>query len=199
MADENDNKENKKVPRDFHKTIVIPSGSLNPLQMIFDQFMAQHGRFGFQHAEEDVRYIPLPYKPDEQDFLLTKKPWRLMLELYTDDDKRMVIGIDLYGDLIFGRGESRPGRIILDLDPFGAEDFGVSREHAMLRPTSTRLYLIDQGSTNRTSVNGATSGAGVATTLKNEDMINLGNMVIMLRIIRTPQDAVSEEDGATTD
>ena len=80
----------------------------------------------------------------------------------------MYMGLDLYGDVILGRGDSHPGRIIVNLEPYGARDLGVSREHVMLRPTPTRLFAIDQGSTNRTTVNGVPSGRGIATELRDE-------------------------------
>ncbi len=101
----------------------------------------------------------------------------------------MYLGVDLYGDVVLGRGSSRPGRIVLDLEPYGALEHGVSREHLMLRPTPDRLFAIDQGSTNRTTVNGMPSGVGVATTLTGDDLLSLGEMAIALRVVTRPADA----------
>jgi hypothetical protein len=58
----------------------------------------------------------------------------------------------------------------------------------MLRPTVNRLYIIDQGSTNQTVVNGVPSGRGVASPLSDECMISLGNLLMMLHIVKRPTD-----------
>lgn len=181
MSEQNINNDNES-----NKTHVIPTASFNPLQQIFERFMAQHNKFGFQTSDADLVFHPLPFMPEEDDTFLLKQPWRLMLELYTNEDERMILGIDLYGDIVLGRGESRPGRIILDLDPYGAQHMGVSREHAMLRPTATKLYVIDQGSTNGTTINGSISGRGVASSVKDDDIVNLAKMMVMIKVVKEP-------------
>lgn len=160
-----------------------------PLETIYSRFIAHHTPFGFQtRNDRDVTFHPMPYKPDAGDTYLLKEPWRVMLELYVED-QRMVVGLDLYGDLILGRGQSRPGHIVLNLDEYNAQSLGVSREHTMIRPTKSQLYVIDQGSTNGTVVNGAPSGRGVATPLKHEDLLRLGNLVLMVYILAKPSTA----------
>ncbi len=171
---------------DTNKTHVIPTASFNPLQQIFERFMSQHNKFGFQTTDEDLVFHPLPYAPSKDDTFLLGAPWRLKLELYTHENERMLLGVDLYGDIVLGRGDSRPGRIILDLDPFGASNMGVSREHAMLRPTATKLYVIDQGSTNGTTINGSISGRGVASAIQDDDIVNLAKMMVMIKVIAEP-------------
>lgn len=171
------------------ETFVLPMGISAALNNIYARFMANHMPFGFQARGEEIIYHPVPYRPDPGDPLLLAAPWRIELELYADE-QRQVLGLDLHGDLILGRGASRPGRIILDLDPYGAHDLGVSREHLMLRPTRTRLFVLDQGSTNGTTVDGVTSGRGVATPLLDAAMLSLGNMVLMLRVIARPETAL---------
>jgi len=171
------------------ETFILPMGVAQAIDAIYNRFMAHYTPFGFQPRGEEIKYHPLPYKPEPDDPLLLVQPWRIELELHTDV-QRKVLGLDLYGDVVLGRGPSRPGRIILDLDDYGAHELGVSREHLMLRPTRTRLFAIDQGSTNGTTINGATSGRGMAIALHNDDMIALGNMVLLLRIIKKPDTAL---------
>lgn len=180
MSDENAN--------DSQETSVIRGSALEPLNTVFERFMANQRPFGFQAQQGQLEYVPIPYKPDKGDAMLLPEPWRIMLELYADDQRR-VLGLDLYGDLILGRGESRVGRIIFDLDPYKAQEMGVSREHVMLRPTRTHLFALDQGSTNGTTVNSAPSGRGVATILKNQDLLALGSLLLVLHIVAKPDTA----------
>ena len=171
---------------DMSETYVIrESNALDAIKTVFERFMSHQMPFGFNAQTEPDTYHALPYKPESNDELLLEEPWRIILELYQQNE-RMTLGIDLYGDIIFGRGESRPGRIILNLDPHDAQKLGVSREHAMLRPTANRLFLIDQGSTNGTTLNGASSGRGMASAVKHEDIIALGNMMLMVKILKKP-------------
>ena len=180
MADEKD-----KQPR-MDETFVLPKGAaFDPLNQIYDRFLAHYTPFGFQKRDEDLVFHPMPFIPEEDDPILLASPWRIILELYAEE-RRMMMGLDLYGDVILGRGESRPGRILIDLEDYGARKLGVSREHVMLRPTTNKLFAIDQGSTNQTTINGSPAGRGVAVPLKDQDLLNLGNMVIMLHVESTP-------------
>jgi pSer/pThr/pTyr-binding forkhead associated (FHA) protein len=88
--------------------------------------------------------------------------------------------------VVLGRtlGDVRPD---LDLTPFGADEAGVSRKHALLRPSSTNLFLVDLGSMNGTFHNGRKLGIGVAQTLKDKDVITLGAMHIAIRIVGRPE------------
>lgn len=178
-------------PKPDETTVIASMPQDSSIGTIYSRFIAHHTPFGFQSRDESVQFHPLPYKPEPDDTLLLNQPWRVMLEMF-QDERRMVLGIDLYGDVFLGRGQSRPGHILLNLDEYDAQGRGVSREHALLRPTQTHLYLIDQGSTNGTVVNGAASGRGVATGLKNEDLLRLGNLVLMVYIVSKPGDLKPE-------
>jgi len=167
------------------ETSIIKGNAIDPLNSIFEKFMASHTPFGFTPQQDELVFHPIPYVPEPDEKRLLMEPWRVILELYADD-QRKVLGLDLHGDLILGRGESRVGRIIFNLDPYNAASMGVSREHLMLRPTKTHLFAIDQGSTNGTTVNGAASGRGVATILKDQDLLSLGNMLLQIKMVAKP-------------
>jgi hypothetical protein len=172
-------------PPNSQETFVMKGSAIDPLNTMFERFLANQSPFGFQGEQDAIEFHPMPYRPEEGDTMLLAQPWRIMLAL-SANDRRMIVGLDLYGDLVLGRGDSRPGRIILNLDPYEAMNQGVSREHLMLRPTKTHLFAIDQGSTNGTMINGAPSGRGVATPLKDQDLISLGNFLVQLRIEAKP-------------
>ena len=181
MTDSTDN------PNLSDETFVISTeNAADVMTTIFSRFIADYKPFGFERAGAEITYHPLPYKPDPNDEYLLQTPWRIKLEMQTDQDKTMIVGLDLYGDITLGRGESSEGRIILDLEPYGAKELGISREHLMLRPSERRLFAIEQGSTNGSSINGVAAGRGIVIELHNEDLIALGNMILILRIISTP-------------
>lgn len=175
-------------PQANQETSIVKGSAVDPLNTIFERFMSNYTPFGFHVQTHEVEYHALPYKPEEDEKILLTQPWRVVLEMNVEE-RRMVVGLDLYGDVILGRGESRPGRIILNLEPYNAQAMGVSREHAMLRPTKTHLYAIDQGSTNGTTVNGTLCSRGIAISLKNDDMLALGNMLLVVHILNKPDTA----------
>ena len=93
------------------------------------------------------------------------------------------LGLDILGDAVIGRGRIADQPIDLDLDPYGAVEQGVSRRHALLRPTADQLYLIDLGSTNGTMRNGESLRPGITCALSQNDLIVLGQLSFRLRII----------------
>jgi hypothetical protein len=98
------------------------------------------------------------------------------------------LGIEVVGDIVLGTVRQPTDAPDLDLSTYGADDKGVSRRHAVLRPTKSSLYLIDLKSTNGTSVNGVTAGNGVAIELQNRDGVSLGALTFMIKILASPSD-----------
>lgn len=177
------------------ETFIVAAGQADRLNAIFERFLAFHTPFGFQSQVDKLVYHALPYKPAPEDDLLLKQPWRIRFELYVNQ-KRMHMGLDLYGDVILGRGVSSPGEIVVNLDQYDGAAMGVSRRHLRLRPTSRHIFAIDQESTNGTTVNGMRLGRGMARALDDEDLLNLGNMVLMLRIISRPDPQTAGTTGS---
>lgn len=167
------------------QTFIVSNQQSDRINAIFERFLDYYTPFGFQSKVEGLKYYSLPYKPGEDDDLLLTEPWRVRMELYVNH-KPMHMGLDLYGDVILGRGKSKPGQIIVNLETYDALELGVSRQHVLFRPTTRHLFAIDQGSTNGTIVNGIPVGPGMARALNDEDIVNLGNMVIMMHIISRP-------------
>ncbi|HOA22789.1 MAG: FHA domain-containing protein [Aggregatilineales bacterium] len=174
-----------KETRYLDEETFIVSQQEDRINTIFERFLMYYTPFGFQTRVDDVVYHALPYKPGPDDNLLLREPWRVRLELYVQQ-KPMHLGLDLYGDVVLGRGKSKPGLIVVDLDEYNALELGVSRQHLLLRPTARHLFAIDQGSTNGTTINSMPLGRGMARALADEDLINLGNMVLMIHIVKRP-------------
>jgi hypothetical protein len=183
--------EEKAPPQVLQSTIIGKKIEIDSIAAIYGRFIQRSTPFGFHVSDERaIEFHPLPYKPESSEenpsSLLLKQPWRVVLEML-QGEKRLVLGLDLYGDVILGRGESRPGLIVVDMEPYDAVKLGVSRVHAMLRPTKSHLYLIDQGSTNGTTVNGASVQNGLLNSLKDEDVIALGDLILMVKTIAKPE------------
>ncbi|MGF1505979.1 MAG: FHA domain-containing protein [Anaerolineae bacterium] len=99
------------------------------------------------------------------------------------------LGIDIPGDLVIGRGTNNDDKPDIDLREYGAGKKGVSRRHAMLRPTKNQLYIIDLGSTNGTMLNAVPIGKGVAKPVKDRDTVTLGRLSFTIRLIAGANEA----------
>lgn len=100
-------------------------------------------------------------------------------------NSRIQSGIELNDDVLLGREQFVPGFVELFqvADP---EQYGVSRRHALLRPTESKLYLIDLGSTNGTWINGHSIGVNMPYSLSNGDMVRLGRLEFTIHILNHP-------------
>jgi pSer/pThr/pTyr-binding forkhead associated (FHA) protein len=99
------------------------------------------------------------------------------------------VGIEVRDRIVIGRGDPvahfDPD---LDLTPYGGQEGGVSRRHAMvIRDDDNRtLYLEDLGSTNGTRINGFLLEAHRRYRLCDGDEIELGRVRMTLRFVRSP-------------
>lgn len=110
--------------------------------------------------------------------------WRI--ELHGLAPNCEALGFDVMGDITLGRNANDGCHVDIPLDAFGAAANGVSRVHAMLRPTRNCLYLLDLDSMNGTFYNAMRLGPGVVHSVKNEDTITLGSFSFTIRIIDCP-------------
>lgn len=125
-----------------------------------------------------IEYHPVPHASSDG-----KPVWRVRFDL--SYDQAQSFGVDINDEVILGRGDSDPASISLDI--FDAAELGVSRQHALLRPTRDKLYIIDLESTNGTSRNGRSIGVNTPYSLSNGDLLTLGKLEMMVRIIDRPQ------------
>jgi signal transduction histidine kinase len=107
--------------------------------------------------------------------------WRIRLSLASDPTRELALEIN--DEIVLGR-DTGDGKVV-DLTSFDAVNHGVSREHALLRPTPTNLFLLDQNSTNGTFRNGRALDLS-PTRLLNDDVITLGRLQLVLHIDDRP-------------
>lgn len=133
------------------------------------------------HDTKQVVYRPVP-DPAVAAGNTTQPVWRVRFELLSDQTQRF--GLDINGEITLGRGDDTPD--VVDLTPFGAEEFGVSRHHLMLRPSPTNLFVIDLGSTNGTLRNGRSIGIKTPYSLVDGDLLSLGKLQLVVHIVDRP-------------
>ncbi len=128
-----------------------------------------------QQQDNEI-FRPVPY-PDPNH----PCTWRVTLSMTFDS--RQIINLDLNGEVVLGRNTDPESSILNSVD---AAQLGVSRRHALLRPTDKHLYLIDQGSTNGTWINGHAIGANAPYSVSNGDIVKLGRLEFVIKIINRP-------------
>jgi hypothetical protein len=134
---------------------------------------------------DSAHFQPLPKSLAAEVDLASLPIWQI--DLQGLGTQRAPIGIEIRGDIVIGVERGNEPHPDLDMSPYGASELGVSRIHAMIRPTRSRLYLIDLQSTNGTQLNALPVGPGMAMELRNGDTISLGNLNFNVRIINKPQ------------
>jgi hypothetical protein len=109
--------------------------------------------------------------------------WKLVM--YVGSDRALPVNMDVTGSILIGRSDSAQAfRPDFDLLPFGAQDAGVSRRHALLFTSTNGLYLRDLGSTNGTRINGMRLEANQSYRLHEGDDLELGQIHMTLHMAR---------------
>ncbi len=149
------------------------------MSRLTDKFDRNASDFEPQDSEVEFRPAPDPLAFGDVD---DRPIWRVQFELVDDPKRRF--GLDINGELIFGRDSSGPE--LVDLVDFGAAELGVSRQHLAIRPTTANLIVIDLGSTNGTLRNGRSIGRKFPSRIANGDLLSLGTLQLRVKIIERP-------------
>lgn len=135
-----------------------------------------------------VAYLPMPHAQPED-----RPVWHVRLELLTERNQQF--GIAINDEVILGRDPNQTN--VVDLTSFGANAYGISRHHLLIRPTKTHLFALELGSTNGTQRNGRSLGVNTPYVLNNGDILTLGKMQLVLHIVSRPQSRTTrDEEGA---
>ena len=134
-------------------------------------------------AEVD-EFVRLPTASTRKAGASADVSWRIVLYASNLDFKPL--GLEIHDVIAIGR-EAEGKSIDLDLTKFGAEEEGVSRRHAMIRPTGGRLMLDDLGSANGTYHNKDRLKLGEPHELKDQDTIAFSNLKFKIRIVSGPE------------
>ena len=93
------------------------------------------------------------------------------------------LDINVTESVILGRS-SENAIVDVDLTPFHAADYGVSRQHAMIAPEGTGFIVKDLDSSNGTTLNGERLEPHKAYPIHDGDMLFLGRMAFSIRFLQ---------------
>jgi signal transduction histidine kinase len=127
--------------------------------------------------ESEQEFRPLPHAGAD------KPTWRVRFDIAHDESAGL--RLDINGEITLGRGETT-GSFVGLLTQDDAENLGVSRRHVLVRPTDTRLFVIDLESTNGTWLNGRSIGVNMPYSLSNGDHLRLGRLEMVVNILGRP-------------
>lgn len=114
-------------------------------------------------------------------------PWRLLLQI--GGRNQTTVGIEVREKIIIGRSDPVASFYPdLDLSPYGGQEGGVSRRHAMIVQDNENkaLFLEDMGSTNGTRINGFSLEARRRYRLRDGDELEFGQVQMALRFVKSP-------------
>ncbi len=132
-----------------------------------------------------VDYRPVPYAPADPN----TPRWRVRFDLAFDPSRR--VGLDVYDEVIIGREGPGLRDVVTFFSDEDAVQLGLSRRHALLRPTAHQLYIIDLDSTNGTWLNGKSIGVHMPYALSEGDHLQVGRMELNVHILSRPHEAAA--------
>lgn len=139
-------------------------------------------RIGALLQQEEIAYRRVPHQ-DPQDGPGPEFIWRVHLDPVAAPGSYLALEIN--GEVTLGRDKDGPGHV--DLTPYDSEPWTVSRRHIMLRPSDTNLFVTDLGSTNGTLHNGRPIGVQTPYSISNGDLLSLGRVEFVVRVIKRPK------------
>jgi len=114
---------------------------------------------------------------------VAQEVWRVLFQAMVGAQSKE-LGVEVKGLSVVGRTEpDGDTKADLDLTPFNAGSFGVSRQHIILFPTDEGPCVIDLNSTNGTWINGLYLEPGRKYRLRSGDRIELGSLKMLVRVV----------------
>lgn len=111
---------------------------------------------------------------------------RWQIEIHGLIGATVPIRIEVAGDVILGVYRGNDLAPDFDFGIYCPDEKGVSRHHAILRPTQKRLYLIDLESKNGTRINNIPISSATVNEIHDGDMISLGILSFTVNIVAMP-------------
>jgi hypothetical protein len=135
---------------------------------------------------DSMDFLAVPKNVEKHNDRIEGQPWEILLELVGDTTRPKAFQI--HGDVVIGSNNQEDPDLDVNLVEWQGYNRGVSRRHAMMRPSRNKLFLLDLRSTNGTHVNGLPLGVGWAYALQDGDLITLAQLHLRYRLYRAPWD-----------
>lgn len=98
-------------------------------------------------------------------------------------DTGQVLPLSARNEFTMGRvSEGQPIMPDIDLSPYQAYAAGVSRLHAVIKRTGSRIIFMDLGSANGTYINGKRLSPNVEQILNHGDVVALGKLKMQILV-----------------
>lgn len=110
------------------------------------------------------------------------------IQIRTPDNKlALILDAPAVEGYVIGRADDAT-RYIPDIDllPYGAREFGVSRKHAVLVRYRGGVHIVDLNSVNGTYINGERLAPEIPYALNDGDKIMLGNLELIITKAEAP-------------
>jgi FHA domain len=156
------------------KTSAIPN--LDELGLLDDTHYSES-----EFAESDVQTLSIE-GIHEEDSPMSEGAVRLQGNLILTEretGKKFVITPENLKEAVIGRKNQQTGfSPAIDLSPFEAHKYGVSRRHATISYRDNWLILIDHNSTNGTFLNGHRLVPEQPRVIRDKDTIRIGGIIL---------------------
>lgn len=111
-------------------------------------------------------------------------PKNKRLQFYVEQaEKNLDISFENDNHMILGRGAPESHVMRIDLAPYGAASYGVSRRHVRLIRMPAILIVEDLGTLNGTYINGEKLSSGHAYVLCHGDTLRLGGLSLRISFV----------------
>jgi hypothetical protein len=154
------------------------------------RYRTQRNALALDHTTAKRPNVALPVLPDQAYFASHQ---RVVLELETVPKVTFVLN-PIYAVLIGRNDDHSLTQPAIDLAPYNAQQYGVSRAHAVIRRYGDNLWLNDLGSRNGTYINKVKLQPFATYRLCHGDELVLGSLKV--QILFREGEAISEERGA---
>jgi hypothetical protein len=143
---------------------------------------------GFPGGEVVVQPEPpvliVPSGNNQQESTSDEQHWRIGLSPAGNYDAGL--SLELHGDVVIGAGKEVGAGVDINLEEWQGSACGVCVRHVMLRPTQSKVFIMDLRSGTGTAVNGLPLGVGWAYALQNNDLLTLGKLNVRYRVLQQP-------------
>ena len=132
-------------------------------------------------SKSDMKQLKTIFNAAKRSNTTKERVWKIVLKPI--ENSGSPIGLEFSGDIMLGSNPEGDDKLGVNLVDWQGVRLGVSKRHALLRGTSTKLFIMDMSSTNGTYVNGLNLLTSQARQLEDKDTISLGKLHFQITVM----------------